>query len=1072
MDRLCLSQKNFMKNVFVFALLAAIFVSGCGGSSNSAPPAISVTVSPTTAQIIDQGQQKNFTASIANDTASRGVTWSVSGASCTGSACGTLTGSTSTAVTYNAPAAVSANLTVTVTATSLADTTKSASVGVTVTPPPSVSTSSLPAGTVAAAYSQTLQASGGAGALTWSLASGTLPNGLSLSTGGAISGTPTAPGTSTFTAQVADSGSPVVTATKQLSITVNPAPLLITTTSLPNGVTTKTYNAALQSSGGTGAVTWSVTVGSLPTGLVLNAATGVISGTPTTAGSTSFTVMATDSAVPTPQTKTQALSITVIPVLSITTTSLPDGTVQSAYSQTLQSSGGSGAVTWSITTGTLPAGLSLNANSGAITGTPTTPGTSNFTVKAVDSGSPQQTATQALSIKVSPAPLAVTTTSLPNGALNTAYSATLQSSGGTPPVMWTVTLGVLPGGLTLNSSTGAITGTPTATGTFNFTVTATDSGVPVQTASQALSIIVSVAPLVVTTTTLPSGTVSNSYNATLQATGGTPPVTWAVTVGALPAGLALNASTGAITGTPTTAATSNFTVQATDSATPAQVKNQPLSITVNSAVLPCGSGSESLLNGQYAIALRGFDASGPVGIGATFNADGAGRVATLVGIEDINSNSVAGVQPNLAINSASSSYSVGSDHRGCLTLATSAGTQTFRFALGAISSGVASNGHIIQFDSSASHTAGVLRKQTLAAFSTTAINGNFAFGASGPRLAGGKFAVTGVLSLNGGGGVSNTSVVDFNNNGNVDGGGTTYPASPISILSGTYTIASSGRGTLQLLPSGSTAVNMILYVVSSGEMLTLSSDPQATNSLFVGSAQQQSSGGFSNASLNAASILYTSGLGNSGSTPVSRVTAGIVTFPSSGNFSFSGWQNSGGSISPQSATGTYNVASTGRVTFAGGGGGAPILYLVSANKGFALFTDGSLTSPAVQSGFLEMQTGGPSFSTSSANGTYAFGTIQPEDLNVSDNAGVATFNGTGQVNATSDSNSAGSLSGGSPFSQTYSIDATGLGVIPASCTIVTNCQTIFFVISPTKAVVFDVQASATPTHPNLQVAEQ
>src|SRR4029077_11272867 len=132
----------------------------------------------------------------------------------------------------------------------------------------------------------------------------------------------------------------------------------------------------------------------------------------------------------------------------------------------------------------------------------------------------------------------------------------------------------------------------------------------------------------------------------------------------------------------------------------------------------------------------------------------------------------------------------------------------------------------------------------------------------------------------------------------------------------------------------------------------------------------------------------------------------ILTITSVGNFSFSGQQNDGGNISAQAATGTYSVAPDGRATFPGGGGGAPIMYLVSANKAFVLFTDGS-GSAHVESGFLEPQSGSP-FSNSSANGTYAFGTYQPEDTGVDLSTGVATINA-GNITGTSDDNSSGTL---------------------------------------------------------------
>ncbi len=170
--------------------------------------------------------------------------------------------------------------------------------------------------------------------------------------------------------------------------------------------------------------------------------------------------------------------------LSITTGSLPNGTQNTAYSATLAATGGVTPYTWSVTSGSLPAGLALNSGSGAIAGTPTGTGTSSFTVQVADANS--QTAAKALSITVNaPAP-SITTSSLPNGTQNTAYSATLAATGGITPYTWSVTSGSLPAGLALNSGSGAITGTPTGTGTSNFTVQVTDANS--QTAAKALSI--------------------------------------------------------------------------------------------------------------------------------------------------------------------------------------------------------------------------------------------------------------------------------------------------------------------------------------------------------------------------------------------------------------------------------------------------------------------------------------------------------------------------------------------------------------------------------------------------------
>ena len=146
----------------------------------AAPPTIYVSISPSTQTNIDQGQTVKFTATVENDSSTKGVTWSASGAGITGTACGTFTNTTTTSATYNAPASVSANLSITVTATSVADPTKTSSAVVMVSPPPSITTTTLTNATPNANYSATLQATGGVGTLTWSLASGALPTGLSL----------------------------------------------------------------------------------------------------------------------------------------------------------------------------------------------------------------------------------------------------------------------------------------------------------------------------------------------------------------------------------------------------------------------------------------------------------------------------------------------------------------------------------------------------------------------------------------------------------------------------------------------------------------------------------------------------------------------------------------------------------------------------------------------------------------------------------------------------------------------------------------------------------------------------
>src|SRR5689334_3011192 len=154
--------------------------------------------------------------------------------------------------------------------------------------------------------------------------------------------------------------------------------------------------------------------------------------------------------------------------LAIITTSLPEGQVDQPYSASVGASGGSLPYLWSVTPA-LPDGLSLNTQSGAITGTPSTVGTSSHTFTLADSSVPPQTIATSLSLTIKP-PLSITTTSLPDGNLGAVYSQPVQTVGGFGPLTFSITSGSLPPGFNLNASTGVISGTATQIGSFHFTV--------------------------------------------------------------------------------------------------------------------------------------------------------------------------------------------------------------------------------------------------------------------------------------------------------------------------------------------------------------------------------------------------------------------------------------------------------------------------------------------------------------------------------------------------------------------------------------------------------------------------
>ena len=420
-------------------------------------------------------------------------------------------------------------------------------------------------GQVGVAYSSSLVAKNGVPPYTFSIIAGSLPAGLTLNTStGAITGTPTTAGTFNFTAQVVDStGSQAGTTTANCIITIAPAPITLACAGGTAQVGVA-YSSALIVTGGVAPYTFSIISGSLPPGLTLNASTGAITGTPTTAGTFNFTAQVVDSTGSKAGTATANCSIVVSP--PAITLACAGGTAQVGvpYTSALVATGGTPPYTFSIISGSLPTGLTLNASTGAITGTPTTAGTFNFTAQVVDStGSKAGTTTANCSIVVSP-PAITLACAGGTAQVGVPYSSALVATGGTPPYTFSIISGSLPPGLTLNASTGAITGTPTTAGTFNFTAQVVDStGSKAGTTTANCSIVVS-PPNLTLTCGITTGQVGSPYASGVTATGGTAPYTFAVISGSLPPGLTLNASTGAITGTPSSEGTFSFTIQVTD----------------------------------------------------------------------------------------------------------------------------------------------------------------------------------------------------------------------------------------------------------------------------------------------------------------------------------------------------------------------------------------------------------------------------------------------------------------------------------------------------------------------------
>ena len=273
---------------------------------------------------------------------------------------------------------------------------------------------------------------------------------------------------------------------------------------------------------------------------------------------------------------------------------LPTGTTGSFYQYQFTATGGVQPYAFALAGGSLPPGTQLGAT-GVFSGTPTQAGMFTFTVEVCDGTSPDPqclAGTTTVAVNAPALPLQILTASLPAGTRNVAYDFFLQGQGGTPPYRWG-SVALLPPGLQLTTA-GELKGTPTQSGTYSLNIQLSDSrGTPPATAKLSLTLSAGQPP-VITTQTLPNGTVGRAYPATtLQASGGRLPYSWSVAAGSLPSGLTLS-STGSLSGTPVTtgslkARTFLFTVQLTDA--DGQHASANLSITIAAPMLGSSAGA-------------------------------------------------------------------------------------------------------------------------------------------------------------------------------------------------------------------------------------------------------------------------------------------------------------------------------------------------------------------------------------------------------------------------------------------------------------------------------------------------
>ena len=422
---------------------------------------------------------------------------------------------------------------------------------------PAVTTRSLTNGLTSAPYGFQLKATG-TPPLTWTLISGDLPSGVSLGTSGFITGTPTAAGTYPVTLQAANSAG---NASADFTLTITEAPAsakpVVTTSILDDAAADKAYSFQLMASG-TPPFTWSVK-GKLPDGLSLSSS-GLISGTPTKKGKKAFTVTAENDK----GSGQKKLALTVHEPPQLITETLKEATVAKKYSFGLKAKG-TKPLTWTLE-GNLPDGITFDKDKGKFAGTPTINDMGMFRVTLSNPGGE---VTKVYSLDVKALLPTISPNKLKAGKYEKAYSAAFKTKG-TAPITLTLS-GYLPSGLTFNSKTNKLEGTPTETCTDReITAVATNMGGRTE---MAYTLTVQGNPPKITTKSLPDAANGTAYSVTLEATG-TPSITWSAD--GLPKGLSIS-SRGQISGTPTEGGTFKVKVSAQNNAKTAS-KNYKLNV--------------------------------------------------------------------------------------------------------------------------------------------------------------------------------------------------------------------------------------------------------------------------------------------------------------------------------------------------------------------------------------------------------------------------------------------------------------------------------------------------------------
>jgi hypothetical protein len=459
--------------------------------------------------------------------------------------------------------------------------------------------------------------------------------------------------------------------------------------------------------------------------------------------------------------------------------------------------------------------------------------------------------------------------------------------------------------------------------------------------------------------------------------------------------------------------------------------------------------NNSELAGDYALTFNGMTTgdgvtSTPFAAVGRFTADGAGNLTN----GELDANGFGAMEKAIA-QPFTGTYSIGSDHRGVMTLNIPGGG-TLAFAM--MANG---NAKFVEIDAGGGHGtvgSGSIERSDTTAYSTGKIVGDYAFGAAGFDQSNNRTAIAGRFTANGSGMASN-GAADVNQSGKF---------TTLNVFTATYMVtdATTGRGILNLPPAiGGAPQNLdfVFYMVNAGKLFAMETDVVSPLTPILNGAvlqQQTPLTGFSPASLNGNTVMYLTGrtICPGGSVAAPNVIAGLLSTNGVGIANLTYDQNCGGGSSPATTlTGTYNVTSNGRVAFSVGGDFIAA-YLVSSNQVFFIVPDSS-----VLFGFGDAQAAG-SFTNASISGAYAGSTTTPAAVAVKIFSGEFTADGaspTGNLAGTEDIGAPSGATLGQAVSATYSISAAptnGRGTVSGGI----GGTGVVYAISPAKFLIMSL----------------